>query len=1156
MKRFYLILLVFGLGGLTLSAQDNWKVEVRNPEVVQATFHGETPPLATYKEDPNAKNEVVRGLKLGYVPKGDWPLNDFVNPNALPQGPDPAWQRRYNQAQSSTMRSATGMIGQNFEGMGFSNVNPPDPVMDVGPNHIIQMINGLSGAQFQVWDKAGNSLVGAQFMDNFFNSASGLGGSGASGKGDPTVLYDQLADRWLMAEFAQGSNDIYILVSTTPDPTGTWYAYTFTAPNFPDYLKFAIWPDAYTMTSNENPLGIYAFDRNAMLAGDPATFQRFQVPTFPTINFQAATPVGVEGSTPPPMGNRAYFMRMADDAWAINITADRLEIFELDVDFDTPGNSVFSGPRNLPTDPFDTELCGYTSFSCMDQPNGGIGLDPLREVLMFKVQYRNFGTHESIVCNHVTDVDNTDRGGIRWYELRRTGGGVWNIYQQGTYSPDGDDRWMGAININSTGQIGLLYNRSSTTTFPGIYYTGRNASDPLGTMTVPEGTIIAGSASNPSNRYGDYSSLSVDPSDETTFWGTAEYNPSAQWSTRITSFSISAPLCDIAISNVEATPETCAGDNDGTITITATCTTCTGILYSIDGGTTFEDNGGSFTDLAPGTYMPMVKDSGDDSCNATEADEMVAAGAASPADPTPGPATRAFCPSAGLNASLDNTGIRVSNLGTNEKVVWILKTAPSGSAYTADQVLTPAGCPVSFTDLGELAIANSSRVIRVQDVANALPGTYTFEAYIENCTTGCISNTVGGFSITVNEIPAVPTIDRQDLVRCRRQTATISVLPATDVEFVWEVLEAPNGVSFAAGDKLEPNVDGSDYRTDIQADGSQFRTKGSARAGLYRFKVLARDVNTMCESELTTDELSILIEALPEVPTVDVDMAMGCAGSTGGDVSVVDPVNADLAVSWEVLEAPTGATISMGDILAPGTSDSHYRTTVPNEPYTLRIKSNNSVTPGTYKFKAFFTNTSTTCVGDATTEEFVVVINENPADPIVGVATKEFCNGDVDMPNLANTGISVSNTLTADEKVVWVLTSAPAGSAYAMDDEFTTDNCGDPFKNFGELAVGNSSKVIRIQDIANAPIGTYTFDAFITNCVTGCSSEPVSGFSITVNETPAVPSVNRLTRASCVGSTSTVSVLDPGTGLEISWEVVAAPAGASFMAGDVLDANV
>jgi hypothetical protein len=543
MKKFSTLVMVFLLLTGWLSAQSNpEKFEVPVSEIIQAEFYGETAPLKSYTPDPNAPNEVVRGLKLGYSPKGDWPLHEAVNPNALPAGPDPAWQKEYTAAGSNRVVSLT----RDYAGLPYAPLNPPDPVMDVGPNHVIQMTNNSSGARFQIWDKAGNVLVSSTQMDNFFATATG--GSSVSGAGDPVVLYDQLADRWFMAEFCPSPcPEFFILVSTSPDPTGTWYAYKFTAPNFPDYLKFAIWPNTYTMTSNEaGPNAIYALDRLAMLAGNPATMQRFTVPDNPTIGFQAMTPVGVEGPTAPPVGNNAYFMRMTDDAWSAAVPADRLEIYDLDVDFATPANSVFSGPTNLLTDPFDTELCGYTSFSCMDQPSGMNNLDPLREVLMYKVQYRNFGTHESIVCNHVTDVDDTDRGGIRWYELRRTGGGPWSIYQQGTYSPDSDDRWMAAININGDGQIGLLYNRSGGSTFPSIYCTGRSPADPLGMMTEPETLIEAGGGSNTSIRYGDYSSLSVDPSDEKTFWGTAEYNPSAQWGTRIAAFEFDLPAatCD------------------------------------------------------------------------------------------------------------------------------------------------------------------------------------------------------------------------------------------------------------------------------------------------------------------------------------------------------------------------------------------------------------------------------------------------------------------------------------------------------------------------------------------------------------------------------------------------------------------------------------
>ncbi len=246
-----------------------------------------------------------------------------------------------------------------------------------------------------------------------------------------------------MSEFASIGNHLLVAVSTTSDPTGTWYAYDFTTPNFPDYPKYSVWNDMYMVTSNEGVgCPIYALDRTNMLAGVAATSQRFTTPDYPTIGFQATTPITFDNGTAPPAGAPAMLMRMADDAWSASIPNDRLEIWTLSVDFTNSSNSVLSGPSYLATQPFDTELCGYTSFSCIDQPGTSTNLDPLREVIMNRAQYRNMRTHEVIVCNHVTDVDGTDHAGVRWYELRRTGGIAqpWTIYQQGTYAPDGDSR--------------------------------------------------------------------------------------------------------------------------------------------------------------------------------------------------------------------------------------------------------------------------------------------------------------------------------------------------------------------------------------------------------------------------------------------------------------------------------------------------------------------------------------------------------------------------------------------------------------------------------------------------------------------------------------------------------------------------------------------
>ncbi len=516
----------------TLSGLYAQKAQKRyvNPDVIEGTLVKETVPLRDFVEPP-FDGVIVKGEKLGYHPKSDWVLNDSINPNAKPAGMDPAWQTKY------AAPNLNKALDKSFEGLGYSGVNPPDPAVDVGPNHVIQMINGSGGAFFIIYDKDGNVLQGQTYFDSF---------TGIGGLGDPIVLYDQGADRWMMSEFSASGNLLVVAISQTPDPEGAWYVYSYQATNFPDYPKYGIWNDAYIVTSNENSPAIYALDRTQMLAGTAGSAQRFTAPSYGTIGFQALTPVDVDGDNMPDANSPALVMRMADDAWDTNLSQDQLEIFELDIDFATPSNTTFTEVQNIATDPFDTHLCGYTSFSCIEQSGSGTTLDPLREVLMNRIMYRRFGSYEAMVMSHVTDVTGGDDAGIRWYELRRsTPSSNWTIYQQGTYAPDSESRWMSAIGINADGSIGLAYSTSSSSTFPSLKYTGRKECDPLGTMTEPETTIVAGTSPNGSNRYGDYAAMGVDPSDGS-FWFTGEYNPASNWSTRVAQFSIG--LCTPVVS--------------------------------------------------------------------------------------------------------------------------------------------------------------------------------------------------------------------------------------------------------------------------------------------------------------------------------------------------------------------------------------------------------------------------------------------------------------------------------------------------------------------------------------------------------------------------------------------------------------------------------
>ena len=428
----------------------------------------------------------------------------------------------------------------NFNGGGFTGVTPPDTVGDVGQNHYIQLINHSSGTQMRIYDKTGTLVAGPTLLDTL-----GAPAPCNNGFGDPIVVWDQLANRWLVSEFSSSGNRMCVYISQTADPvSGGWFGYAMQGLSFPDYPKYGVWPDAYYVGTNESTAAAYAFDRSAMLTGAPATLQRFNVlPPLTGFGFEGIQPADADGALPPPAGSPGMFWRHRDsEAHGSPGEADTVQYYEFHVDFLVPANSTFTGPIDIPVSEFDSSLCGLTSFNCFPQPGTAVTLDPLREPIMHRAQYRNRGTHEVVVGSFVTDVTGTNVGGVRWFEARKTGAGPYTLFQEGTVSPDNTNRWMSSIAMDGSGNIAVGYNVVSTTVFPGQRYTGRTAADPPGTM-APEQVIIAGTASNTSNRYGDYSSMSVDPTNECTFWWTGEYNSAGTWSTRIATFTFPNPEC-------------------------------------------------------------------------------------------------------------------------------------------------------------------------------------------------------------------------------------------------------------------------------------------------------------------------------------------------------------------------------------------------------------------------------------------------------------------------------------------------------------------------------------------------------------------------------------------------------------------------------------
>jgi hypothetical protein len=423
----------------------------------------------------------------------------------------------------------------NFPGIGATGVAPPDPVGAVGPNHYIQMVN----SKFAIYDKQGNALRTPVDIGSLWQNSTGEDEC-KSNYGDPIVVYDPLADRWLLSQFAiQGGAigfHLCVAISKGSDPvTDGFFLYSFQTPVFPDFPKFGVWPNAYFVSTYENTeLGAYALDRAAMLTGASAGSVRATLPALSSGRTSTRIlPADLEGTNGPPAGSGNWFVRSVNGALQGG-GANRLEIYEYKVDF-AAGTSSLNLTTTLNTDPYDIEMCGtLLPRDCIPQPATTQKLDPLSNRLMMRLQYRNFGTYESLVTNQTVDVGN-DRAGIRWYELRRIGG-AWSINQQATYTQADDiHRWMGSAAADRKGNIAIGYSVSNATNvFPGLRYTFVPSASPQ------EALIVAGGGSQTGTpRWGDYSSMNLEP-DGCTFWFTGVYYAATSlgaWQTRIASFT-------------------------------------------------------------------------------------------------------------------------------------------------------------------------------------------------------------------------------------------------------------------------------------------------------------------------------------------------------------------------------------------------------------------------------------------------------------------------------------------------------------------------------------------------------------------------------------------------------------------------------------------
>ncbi len=423
----------------------------------------------------------------------------------------------------------------NFEGLNITDGggwHPPDTDGEVGPNHYIQVVNIAIG----IYDKTtGAELVNLPY-NTFFSPAPAPCNN--QNRGDVVVVYDPLADRWLVTDFslpATGAVYECIAISQSGNPvSGGWYYYAVVAdPDgspWNDYPKLGVWPDGYYMTANMfDPWSgayVWALDRASMLVGGPVHAQLFQAGSA----YGSLLPANLKGPLPP--------------AGAPNYLAsfdfpNTLRIWKLFINWTTPASSHLDGPYNL-----TTATAGMIDWTSIPQKGTTQLLDSLGDRLMFSAQYRNMGDHESLWLNHT--VSSGGVAALRWYEVRDLSATP-TLYQQGTYAPgDGNYRWMGSLAVDQDGNMALGYSASSSTLYPSIRYAGRLNGEPLGQLLQGEASLIEGAGSQTgSNRWGDYSRMSVDPADDCTFWYTQEYfkTVSGNWTTRVGSFKF--PSCGL-----------------------------------------------------------------------------------------------------------------------------------------------------------------------------------------------------------------------------------------------------------------------------------------------------------------------------------------------------------------------------------------------------------------------------------------------------------------------------------------------------------------------------------------------------------------------------------------------------------------------------------
>lgn len=506
MKNILLITVALFISASSLFSQES--------EVVKATEFGVMPkPIYVPSIASQLENGTFIGVDENAPIKEGHPKRRWGN-NVVPGKGNPYVDDALvkNQAKAARKKGKEALLVFDANS---ANATPSDPTGAVGPNHFV----GAWNTGFRIFDKEGNPLTPAANLSTLFPG---------NNLGDPIVLYDVEADRFIITEFDSSPNGLNVAICQGSDPVNDgWHIYTtgFSTGSFPDYPKFSIWSDGYYVTANINGTynRVFVMDREQMLDGNSSQFVGLPLPGITTNGFYSPQFFNVTNGDLPPDGD-AYVVYLQDNAWT-GVSQDHLKIWTVNVDWENTSNSEISSAQQIITTPFVSVFDGG-SFSNVPQPSGP-NQDVLQATIMNQAQYRRFDDYNSVVFNFVVDTEGSgELAGIRWYELRQYGDGEdWEIYQEGTYvSPyNNKHAFSGSMAMDGNGNIGMGYTTCSSTEKISIFYTGRYANDPLGQMTIDENHIATSTGNNPSNRLADYVHLTVDPVNDKTFWHIAEY---------------------------------------------------------------------------------------------------------------------------------------------------------------------------------------------------------------------------------------------------------------------------------------------------------------------------------------------------------------------------------------------------------------------------------------------------------------------------------------------------------------------------------------------------------------------------------------------------------------------------------------------------------